>query len=187
MSSTTICHFNGCWNVVCPGSAKCVLHTRKGCCSSPGCHNQAYQGGVCVKHGARDTPCCIDGCDRKTRVSGLCNQHATSLPSVPCAHTGCKSLARGATTCRRHLPVRAKPQRSPKARLLPGTCPHNDQPSPRSPPVDQTHVISSFRSQDIVVASGFYDVLEDFIACSLSLDELLDFSASTDLYKVVSL
>ncbi|KAF0700100.1 Aste57867_9379 [Aphanomyces stellatus] len=102
LSSQHLCHFNGCENIVVPGTRKCESHKKKGICTIADCRNQVYRGGVCVRHGARSAMCSVKGCTKKLRVGDVCHFHAAHLPTSPCAHKGCTSLARGTATCKRH-------------------------------------------------------------------------------------
>ncbi|KAG9402305.1 hypothetical protein AC1031_006931 [Aphanomyces cochlioides] len=96
------CFFNGCDELVCPDSIKCLRHKRKGICRVDQCRNQVNKRGLCIGHGARDA-CIVPGCVSLGRSAGLCSKHSKLSNSSPCAVENCRRRVKDGAICAFHV------------------------------------------------------------------------------------
>ena len=69
-------------------------------CSSEGCTNKAYRGGVCIRHGAKKKRCSIEGCPNGVIAGGLCIRHGAEIKR--CSSEGCANNSQQGGVCKRH-------------------------------------------------------------------------------------
>ncbi|CAK4681780.1 unnamed protein product [Aphanomyces euteiches] len=83
------CVFKNCANPAEPSSVKCADHKSRSLCTVPGCENQCYARGLCIRHGAKNI-CMSSDCATASRSYGFCYRHRQDKP-VQSATTQCQA------------------------------------------------------------------------------------------------
>jgi hypothetical protein len=86
-----------------PGVKPTIMKKKKRC-SSMGCTNQAYKGGVCTTHGAikKHKLCSHVGCTKQAVKGGVCVTHGAIKKPKRCSFNGCTNQVKKGGVCVTH-------------------------------------------------------------------------------------